>query len=271
MNSEKDKAGEEYWSGFWKNYQMPAPIDLSHKSFSNYSFRQIHNFYSNIFSSERDRNHKLIEIGCGNSVYLSYFHKHFGFEVSGIDYSEYGCEQTKKILARDGVPGSVYLGDLFNPPANLIEQFDVVCSFGVVEHFNDTKDVLQHIGKFLKPGGILITTIPNLTGITGSLQKWMNKPVYDIHKVMTLDEISGYIKDAGFEIVKKDLLIPMSFGVTLDEIDNKKVKGLAFKKMILKSFQVFEKLICLIDDKVVPIPETEYFCAGMLVAARKPL
>jgi 2-polyprenyl-3-methyl-5-hydroxy-6-metoxy-1,4-benzoquinol methylase len=270
MISEKDKAGEEYWSGFWKNYQMPAPIDLTNKSLSNYSFRQIHKFYSSVFLSDSNKKAKLIEIGCGNSVYLSYFHKQFGFEVSGIDYSEYGCEQTKKILARDGVSGNIYLGDLFNPPADLIEKFDVVCSFGVVEHFNDTKDVLQHIGKFLKPGGILITTIPNLTGITGSLQKWMNKPVYDIHKVMSLDDISGHINEAGFEILKKDLVIPMSFGVTLDEIDNKKVDNLALKKIVLKGFQVIEKVVCLLDDKLLPIPKTEYFCAGMIVAARKP-
>jgi 2-polyprenyl-3-methyl-5-hydroxy-6-metoxy-1,4-benzoquinol methylase len=270
MSSEKDKAGEEYWSGFWKNYQMPQAIDLSTKSLANYSFRQIHKFYSSVFSSIKNKQQQLIEIGCGNSTWLSYFHKNFGFEVSGIDYSEYGCEQTKKILARDGVPGNIYLGDLFNAPENLIGKFDVVCSFGVVEHFNDTRDVLEHIGKFLKPGGILITTIPNLTGITGTLQKWMNKPVYDIHKVMTLEDISGYVKEAGFEIIQKDLVIPMSFGVTLDEIDNKKVENLAFKKVVLKGFQVIEKIVCLIDDKLIPIPKTEYFCAGMLVAARKP-
>jgi len=68
--------------------------------------------------------------------------------------------------------------DIFNPPQELIGAFDVVCSFGVLEHFEDSVNTINAFKKFLKPGGILITTVPYLKGATGILQKIMNKPVF---------------------------------------------------------------------------------------------
>lgn len=270
MNS-ADKAGENYWTEFWANAALPDPVSIQSNNLSDYVFRKLHSFYKKLFANTDTNKQTLIEIGCGNSVYLSYFSKQFGFKVSGLDYSEYGCAQTNKILERDGVKGDIHFGDLFHPPAALLNSFDVVCSFGVVEHFNDTVDVIKKIGDFLKPGGILITTIPNLTGITGTLQKWMNKPVYDIHKVMGLSDIENHIKAAGFEIIASNRLVPVSFGVTLDEIDHKKVRFRKFKKIILKGFQLIGKATWIIDDRILPLPKNELLCAGMIVAARKPL
>ncbi|HNI28138.1 MAG TPA: class I SAM-dependent methyltransferase [Leptospiraceae bacterium] len=263
-----DKAGEEYWSTFWKNYTLPDQVILNPATKHNYAFREIHKFYSSHLPVHQNTN--LIEIGCGNSVFLSYFNTYFKYQVSGLDYSEYGCLQTKKILERDQISGNIYQGDLFSPPADLTNKFDIVCSFGVVEHFDNTSDVIQHIAAFAKPGGIIITTIPNLTGVTGWLQKWMNKPVYDIHKVMGLSDIEAFIKNAGLSIIASTRIIPVSFGVTLDEYENKSVKYKSLKKIILKGFQVIEKILCFIDDRLFKLPRTEAFCAGMIVIARKP-
>lgn len=268
-NITEDKAGEEYWTEFWKEHSLPAAIDIDKKGLQNYPYRKLDEFFRKTFNGIETRGKKLLEIGCGNSVYLSYFSKYHHFDVSGIDYSEYGCQCTRQILERDHVTGNIYLGDLFAPPVDLIEKFDVVCSFGVVEHFNETEKAIAAMAKFLKPGGLLITTIPNLTGVTGLLQKNMNKPVYDIHKVMGLDELSGHIRNTGLEISTTQKFLPMSFGVTLKRHDDTPVKFLGLKKYILKCFQLSEKLISLIDDRLISLPEYNLFCAGFLVAARK--
>ena len=270
MGDVLDKANEEYWTNFWANQELPKEINPQDKSLASFANREFDQFYTSFFK-EKFQHQTLIEIGCGNSVWLSYFHKQFGFDVSGLDYSELGCAQTKKILERDQVKGSIYLGDLFHPPSELIGKFDVVCSFGVVEHFDDTVATLNKIGAFLKPGGILITSIPNLTGVSGFLQKWMNRPVYDIHKVMSTEQIKNYVKDAGFEIIKAERLIPVSFGVTLEEMDQKKIKNKSFKKIILKAFQVLELGCRIINDKLFRLPKSELFCGGMIVAAKKTL
>ena len=266
--SNTDKANSDYWTQFWENQNLSKLPSLIDKNSANYSLRRFHEFYQEYLKQNNAL--KLIEVGCGNSSWLTYFSNYYSFKVNGIDYSEFGCEQTKKILVRDKINGSIYLGNLFSPPENLISEFDIVCSFGVVEHFNDTADVIRHISVFAKPGATIITTIPNLTGITGWLQKWMNKPVYDIHKVMSLHDLENHIQNAGLEVIASTRIIPMSFGVTLDEYEHQKVKFKSIKKIILKCFQVIEKVVCIIDDKIIKLPCTELFCAGMIVIARKP-
>lgn len=267
--SPNDKSTVEYWSEFWKSHGLPAPVNIDVKDLKSYSQRKFHEFFERNLAPLKNQNKSIIEIGCGNSIWLTYFNRQFGFEVSGIDYSEFGCEQTKKILERDKVNGEVILGDLFNPPAELAGHYDIACSFGVIEHFNDTEDVIRRISGFVKPGGIILTVIPNLVGLTGFLQKTMNKPVYDIHKPMTLSDLEKFTKNAGLEIIDKELLLPIAFGVTLDENEGKKVRFLPFKKLFLKGLQVVEKVAWLVDDKLFALPKNEIFCAGMMIAARK--
>jgi cyclopropane fatty-acyl-phospholipid synthase-like methyltransferase len=269
-DSNSDKAGESYWTSFWKNYKLPPPIDLSKRNLNNYYFRKLDGILRKTFNELNPDNKSLIEIGCGNSVYLSYFNRQFGFNVSGLDYSEFGCKQTERILTRDNIKGIIIQGDLFNPPSELISNYDVACSFGVVEHFDDTSHVIKKISEFVRPGGLIITTIPNLTGLAGKLQKWMNKPVYDIHKVIELNELILEVRNAGLKVEHAEKMIPISFGITLDEYGNHQVKFKGIKKIIVKALQILEKIIQIIDDRIMPLRATSFFCAGMIVIARKP-
>ena len=88
------------------------------------------------------------------------------------------------------VPGEIYCADLFNPPNDLLEKFDLVVSFGVVEHFEDTAQCLKSCEAFLKPGGILFTLIPNMTGILGFVQKLLDRDVYEIHVPLTQKKLA---------------------------------------------------------------------------------
>src|SRR5438552_12828083 len=51
-----------------------------------------------------------------------------------ITASTSGCEQARAVLARDGVDGKIVEADVFTPPSELHESFDVVFTLGVVEH-----------------------------------------------------------------------------------------------------------------------------------------
>jgi hypothetical protein len=88
---------------------------------------------------------------------------------------------------------------------------------------------------------------------------------------MSMKEFEAFIIGSGLEIIEKELLMPMAFGVTLAENEDQKVKMLTLKKIILKGFQVFEKIIWAVDDNIVKVPKNELFCAGMMISARKKL
>ena len=158
-----DRAGQEYWDALWEDERLPAPVDPRDKALSNYVFRKYHELFTRVLP----RGHKvrLLEVGCARSRWLPYFAAEHGYEVTGLDYSTTGCEQARQILAAAGVEGRIVEGDLFSPPEDLLEAFDVVVSFGLVEHFDDTTAATEALGRFLVPGGTLVTVIPNHRGI----------------------------------------------------------------------------------------------------------
>src|SRR5271169_2084091 len=86
-NPGADKAGSSYWDRMWATGTLPEPIDPHLRGLKNYPFRKFHELFARIFRGHSTQGKKLIEIGCAQSVFLPYFAKHFGFEVSGLDRS----------------------------------------------------------------------------------------------------------------------------------------------------------------------------------------
>lgn len=142
----------------------------------------------------------LLEVGCGSSTMLPYFAKEFGCVVSGIDYSDEGCSRSRRILDSAGVEGSIVRHDLFDP-SPLHGQFDVVFSNGLVEHFDSTTGVLSAIRRFAKPGGLVLTMVPNLVGTIGLAQQLIDKTVYDLHVPLDRETLESSSTACGLRVV----------------------------------------------------------------------
>jgi len=80
--------------------------------------------------------------------------------VDCLDFSPVGVEATKLEYARSGMNGSVHHAD-FREWTTGEGRYDVVTSFGLIEHFEDFQSVIRHHFKFCKPGGTVVITIPN--------------------------------------------------------------------------------------------------------------
>jgi len=160
-----------------------------------------------------NKNKVLVEVGCARSAVLPLFAKRLGLQVSGIDYSPNGCEQTRLMLEREEVQGEVYCCDIFNIPDDLIERFDVVVSFGLIEHFSDSTAIVAALSRLIKPGGLIFTNVPNMYGMTGLAQKILDKDVYDIHVPLTAEVVREAHEQAGLNIVSCDYFLSTNFGV----------------------------------------------------------
>lgn len=264
-----DKAGEEYWTQFWKNFTLPPPINIHSSNVNEYPNRILHKLFKKAFSGLDTSGKKILEIGCGNSVFLTYFKKEFGFDIYGLDYSEFGCKQTEKIFERDQVDGKVILADAFQPPLDYIEKFDVVCSFGVVEHFENTAATLKAFSKFVKPGGILISTMPNFKGATGTLHKLLNKPVYDVHVPLGTKEMGIAMSNAGLKEEINEYFLALSFAITLEGIDGKPIPYYRLKKIFVKSIRYASKIIWIFENMIGTIPAGKLLSGGIFTSARK--
>lgn len=176
-----DRAGKTYWDAVWRGKPIPRPVDPTDRTLGNYVMLRFHELFVRLFPATCT-GLRLLEIGCARSSWLPYFALRHGFDVTGLDYSLGGCAQARLILETAGVEGLVVEADMFAPPEELLGRFDVVVSFGLVEHFEDTATALAAMARFLVPDGLLVTSVPNLgRSLVGLLQKTLNRRVYDVH------------------------------------------------------------------------------------------
>lgn len=97
----------------------------------------------------------VLDVGCGDA--RAYQARLLGTVAAlyGVDISE---EAVAKARAR-GVQASVH--DLSHPLPYADETFDKVVCFEVLEHLFDPKFAVQEMARVLRPGGVLLASVPN--------------------------------------------------------------------------------------------------------------
>lgn len=82
-------------------------------------------------------------------------------QLDCLDYSDDGVQRTREVYARHGIRGEIIHGD-FREGGERFGQYDLVASYGLVEHFEDTAEVIALHLRYAKPGGWVLITVPDL-------------------------------------------------------------------------------------------------------------
>jgi SAM-dependent methyltransferase len=266
-----DRAGKEYWDKAWGDEDWPADIDPRASKIWAHRDQLLHREIERILTRAKPglagRPLSLLELGCARSAWLPYFAREFGCRVSGLDYSELGARQAARRLDALGLPGDIRCADLFAPPADWLGAFDVVVWFGVAEHFENTTGAIAAAAKYLRPGGVLITEIPNLAGVNGWLQRFLNKPVYDIHVPLTAAALARSHAEAGLDVLSSRYLVPTDFGV-IDLAGHPPGPWLRVKDRILYPLRLFSGVVWWVDRRVGPLRPGRISSGFVVTAAR---
>jgi cyclopropane fatty-acyl-phospholipid synthase-like methyltransferase len=208
------RASKQYWETLWREGELPRPIDPRDRSLKNHVGLKFDSLFRQVFAGEHlSGARSLIELGCARSAWLPYFSKELGFRVAGLDYSPAGCDQARAVLALQEVEGDITVADIFAAPPDLLNRFDCVVSFGVVEHFKATGECLRACAAFLKPGGTMVTVIPNMNGLVGWLQKWLGREVYDVHVPLDVNALGKAHEGTGLDVLRCEYFCFVNFGV----------------------------------------------------------
>lgn len=186
--------GAEFWNQQWRGWRLPAetkPSDL---------LELHHLFERHLPRGERD----FLEVGCAPGGFMAYFHRNFGYRVSGIEWGADGVRVTQENMKMLGVPANVLHGDFLAPDA-VPGPFDVVFSAGFVEHFRDPHPVIERAVQICRPGtGYVVTTVPNLVGATGWVLKTFQPAVFAGHVVVSVNDLVAMHERCGLETVFAD-------------------------------------------------------------------
>jgi len=188
-------------------------------SWSSYTLRSIEHLEPALrFLKSRTVVKSIADLGCGYGVLTCIVAEYFRAEeiwCVDIDDERLNAEKPCKIVT--------VRHDL-TKPITVERNFDLVMSFGVIEHLNDWDAFMTNVYTLLKKEGWLLLSAPNL----GS---WINRitillgyqprdleiskyrlyhvlPQYKGHlpaghiKIATLGAMKEYLEDRGFEIVK---------------------------------------------------------------------
>lgn len=264
-NPQNDRAGKAYWDDIWKDPGNVELINPHAPGLNNYVNRELHKVIVDVLSSHKTRGQRLLELGCGTSAWLPYFAREFGFHVYGIDYSETGCRNAERLLCDAGVTGEIICADFFAPPRELLNNFDVVVSFGVAEHFSDTAECISAFSRFLRPGGVMLTLIPNMKGLPGFLQKVMQREVYDIHVPIDTQSLSKAHERAGLRVSRSQYSLPINLNVVNIEPSRGSIRYTLFVR--LRSWT--SKIIWSIQSRVPFLPPNFVTSPYLICVAEK--
>lgn len=213
-----------------------------------------------------DKSKKFLELGAGGSIWLPYFAKEFEFEVYGIDYSKTGCELAKRNLNLAGVKGHIFCEDFFQSANRWKGFFDVILSFGVVEHFDKPVEIIKIMKNLLKTDGLglVITVVPNADGLPFQLQKIIDRDVYNVHKIFSLVDLSSYHNEAGMHVILSRYLQFMDLGI----INYQRIVKGKLNKWGARAITGINLPILYLQKALCLFPQSKRLCSFMIVVAK---
>ncbi len=235
---------KDFWETRWENEPMAQSIEMS--------------TYHELFEKYLPKGGSYMEIGCTPGTNLAYFNKFFGYEIAGIDYAD--AEITKRTLEQLGITNyELFVMDFTKELPD--KRYDVVGSFGFIEHFENLDDIIHRHIQLLKQNGTLILTIPHFRNFQYLLRTIYDKDVLAVHNL---------------EIMKPDILreIVLKYGAKKIHycnyyltyrfwIDNESINK-TMKKFVYKGCAIIEKLLSTFKLDKVP---NRFFSPYIVVVA----
>jgi 2-polyprenyl-3-methyl-5-hydroxy-6-metoxy-1,4-benzoquinol methylase len=211
---------------------------------------------------------RILEVGAGNSTILTHLARKYRNRASfsGLDYSDNGCRMLARRAELAGANIEVYCQDLFDAPDTLIGRFDVAYSLGLVEHFSAPAAVLTALKQLLAPRGQMLTVIPNMAGVIGTLVRRFNPSIYELHVPHRIQSLVRGHEDAGLLVESAGYICSTNFGILSS----------CFSSPSDKNWQTYmwlsrlTKLLWFVEDKAGDLPQSATLSPYMFVVSRRP-
>lgn len=198
----KELSTREHWDGVYRGVAATRPEAGSLRRFARQvRGRKLRVVLDEFLDAVPEGTGRVLELGCAPGVMLELLHRaRPDCELHGVDYSPTGVSVTRSRLEAAGIRACVHAGDFreFVPA----EPFDLVASFGLIEHFDDPVPILREHARLCAPGGRVGVTVPNLAPfLVERLARHFAPATMATHvlAIMQPDAIRRALEQAGLE------------------------------------------------------------------------
>ena len=218
--SDPRKTTAAQWDDVWRGTQVPVRPGRINPSVI--SMRRL------LLGALPENAKSVFELGCAPGAWLADLQLRTGLEVSGCDLSPEGIVWTRRNFEALGVRGEVYEADVFKLNPDEHGAHDLVYSFGLVEHFSDTRAILEAHAAVTRPGGSIVVSVPNLQGLSGKPYYRADPNVEKTHEVMTAERLEEAARAAGLAPIHVGYGGPFSAYVLLDRMHGRARRVLTY-------------------------------------------
>ncbi len=187
-------------------------------------------------------NKTALEIGCVPGRYLGYLGT-LGYKLYGIDVLSDSLQSMKEWLVISGFRmGEISCMELESMPTN--NKFDLVCSFGLLEHFEDYRSILKKHMDLVATNGLVIITTPNFRGWGQNLlHQWLDKENLLRHNVLSMQpaQWADWMEHSNFEILYQGYFGYFSFWV--EESDKRNWLKKMIVMCLIKTLPITSRLL----------------------------
>jgi hypothetical protein len=198
----------DYWNAVWSRSDPHPRVARSDVPRLRIPDDALQTWLHRLFANHLLPGSRFLEVGAGGSPWPAEVARSFDCEAWGIDFSARGLALAQAAVdaapparprGKSAAPPSrvrLVEGDFFDPALLPRGAFDLVYSGGFVEHFSDDTP-MQRMAELLRTGGLVITTVPNLLGLNGLMQRLVDPACYRRHVRFSLAELDRRHQVAG--------------------------------------------------------------------------
>jgi 2-polyprenyl-3-methyl-5-hydroxy-6-metoxy-1,4-benzoquinol methylase len=205
---------------------------------------------------------RLLDIGCGLGHLLQRADA-AGYQVYGVDFSEYACHFIKQRLNLN-----VYCGDIIDKGFDMPSaSFDVVTAIELLEHHDQPNRLIHRVYDLLKEGGIFLFTTGNAEMLRRHGSDWYYVMPEGHLYYYTPRVMRRYLREAGFQIVDpydfyatRTKISPLLHRLKLIDMNRKGPRALHERIVFQRLLRILDRVRCTtpmpIGLKARPMPRT---------------
>jgi len=202
----------QYYPSDYEAYYL---IDKSKTDSSQWHMRRALNLQLRFVEKHTPFKGKLLDVGCATGNFMKIAHDS-GWQVQGIEPLEKAAKIAREHYHLDVIASTLDAAPLEG------ESFDVITMWDVLEHLPNPKSTLYKCQEFLKPGGLLVFSIPNLKSFDRYLfgKNWIGWDAPRHFNLFTESTLDQLLEITGFEPVDKRCILggKGAFLLSLDQV-----------------------------------------------------